>query len=228
MWQRLLGPGFRRRRLIRRAPPGPMRDYLSVPFPPRGRDWREAELVALDLETTGLDAVSDAILSIGLVSLRAGRIDLSTAERFPVLPDGAIPESSAVIHRITDDLAAQGLPLAEAIAVLLPRLAGRVLVAHNARFDHAFLDTACRRLFGVPFLIPLIDTQSLALRSLRRRGQIFRDSDLRLHALRDRLGLPRYRAHDALTDALAVAELFLAQIAHGGLESGAPLKRLLI
>jgi DNA polymerase III subunit epsilon len=227
MWQRLLGLDFRRRRLLRRAPPGPMRDYLSVPFPPRGRDWREVEFAALDLETTGLDVVRDGILSIGLVSLRGGRIDLSTAYSLLVLPDGGIPEASAVIHRITDDRAAQGLPLAEAMAFMLPRLAGRVLVAHNARFDHAFLDAACRRLFAVPLLLPLIDTQALALHSLRRRNQVYRDSDLRLHALRERYGLPRYRAHDALTDALAVAELFLAQIAHVGLEGGAPLKRLL-
>ena len=36
----------------------------------------------------------------------------------------------------------------------------------------------------------------------------------RLGAARQRYGLPEYRAHDALTDALAAAELFLAQIGH--------------
>ena len=37
--------------------------------------------------------------------------------------------------------------------------------------------------------------------------------ELRLWRARRRYGLPRYRAHDALIDALACAELYLAQTA---------------
>jgi len=38
-------------------------------------------------------------------------------------------------------------------------------------------------------------------------------SQLRLWGARERFGLPRYRAHDAAVDALACAELYLAQAA---------------
>ncbi|WP_454228235.1 hypothetical protein [Propioniciclava flava] len=48
-----------------------------------------------------------------------------------------------------------------------------------------------------------------------------RAGQLRLWAARERFGLPAYQAHDALTDALACAELYLAQVAE--LRSPRPL-----
>ena len=61
--------------------------------------------------------------------------------------------------------------------------------------------------------MPVIDTQAIAKRTLERRDQTFRPQELRLAALRRRHHLPRYRLHNALSDALAAAELFLAQLA---------------
>jgi len=50
---------------------------------------------------------------------------------------------------------------------------------------------------------------------------------LRLHALSERYNLPRYSAHNALSDALAAAELFLAQVSYGDGKSKAPLRDFL-
>jgi DNA polymerase-3 subunit epsilon len=50
--------------------------------------------------------------------------------------------------------------------------------------------------------------------------------DLRLDALRARLGLPEHTLHDALGDAVATAELFLAQAEHLGGREGVPLGSL--
>jgi len=68
-------------------------------------------------------------------------------------------------------------------------------------------------LYGIGFLMPVIDTQAIARRSLERRDQAFQPQELRLGALRTRYHLPRYRLHNALSDALGAAELFLAQLA---------------
>ena len=78
MWQRLLTLDYRRRQSLRSVPSGPLHDYLATAFPARNADYRDIEFVALDLETTGLDASQDEILSIGLVSLKAGRIELAS------------------------------------------------------------------------------------------------------------------------------------------------------
>jgi DNA polymerase-3 subunit epsilon len=170
-------------------------------------------MVALDLETTGLDPQHDSILSIGLVNIDRMQIDLSTALHQMVRTDSAIPEESAVIHGITDDQSARGSRLEDLVVDLLPRLAGRVLLAHYANIERQFLDAACRKIYGTPFLAPFIDTLELGRRLLERRNEVIRSGDLRLFNLRRSFNLPRYAAHNALNDAIATAELFLAIVA---------------
>ena len=195
---------------MRRAEPGPLRDYLHTPFPDRSTLCREVEIVALDLETTGLEIKTDSILSVGLVCLSHFRIRLSSAWYQVVNVDHEIPESSAVIHEITDDQAAAGQPIEQVLPELLERLAGKVMLAHFARVEQSFLDAACRRLYGAPFLIPTIDSLLLAQRLFELRNHSLQVGDLRLFNLRPRFNLPRYKAHNALSDALCTAELFLA------------------
>jgi len=54
---------LRRRRVLRRPPAEPMRDYLETPLPKPSADYRDLALLAVDLETTGLDPKRDHILS---------------------------------------------------------------------------------------------------------------------------------------------------------------------
>lgn len=204
---------WRRHRAWRRAPTGPVRDYLAVPPPPVATECRAIRWVVVDLETTGLDAARDQILSIGLVEIHEMAIPLESAWHALVRPDRAIPEASAVIHGITDDKASAGVSLAEVLPHLLGRLSGAVMVAHHAALERAFLGAACRRLYGAAFMAPVADTETLARRTRVRRHQPIREGDLRLFRLREAHGLPRYPAHDALSDALATAELFLAMVA---------------
>jgi DNA polymerase-3 subunit epsilon len=102
-----------------------------------------------------------------------------------------------------------------------------VLLGHHVGLEQAFLDAACRRLYGAGFLAPLADTEVLIQHWLERKNEVFGGHQLRLHALRERYGLPRYKAHNALIDALATAELFCAFIARANLVGRVPLKRFL-
>jgi DNA polymerase-3 subunit epsilon len=209
---RILPVEMRRRRALRAAR-GPLRDYLAVPFPRRNADAARVRFLAVDLETTGLDPGRDAIVSAGWVKLDATSIDLSTARHRLVATARPMPEESAILHRIGDDAAARGDPPEVVLAELLDALRGRVLVAHNAPFELAMLGAACARLFGARFVAPAVDTMSLARSWVESHGATHAASSLRLDAVRRRHNLPRYRAHDALSDALAAAELFLAQLA---------------
>ncbi|MCF8017280.1 MAG: 3'-5' exonuclease, partial [Chromatiaceae bacterium] len=110
--------------------------------------------------------------------------------------------------------AAAGLRQGRVLRELLGVLAGRVLIAHHAKIELSFLDAACRELYGGGLLVRCVDTEVLARRTFERRNIPFRPSELRLHALCERYNLPRYRAHNAFYDALAAAELFLAQVAY--------------
>jgi DNA polymerase-3 subunit epsilon len=219
---------FRRRWYLRRVPPGPLRDYLAAPFPDPTRDYRTMDYLAVDLETTGLDSKKDHILSFGFLTLHGDYIDLASAHHRLVRTKLAIPEASAVIHQITDDQAATGAALEEVLAEFLAELKGKILLAHHSLIEESFIDLACRRLFGGPLLAPIVDTQAIALRHFQRRQIPFKGGDLRLHALCARYNLPRYSAHNALSDALAAAELFLAQTAHRNTGKMIPLREFLV
>ena len=223
----MAGGQWRRRWLARRAPPGPLADYLATPFPAPGSDCHEVEFLALDLETTGLDPGRDEIISMGLVPLRTGRLELGRGLGLPVRPEGNVGAASVAIHGLTDSAVAHGEPLASALEQLLEKLAGRVLLAHYAPFELAFLDRACRAVYGGRFAAAVVDTQWLEHRHRQRRGQPVRAAELRLDAVRGAWGLPPHHAHDALADAVAAGELFLAQWADRAGGGRLPLKAVL-
>lgn len=210
LWQGLIGPERRRRQALRSAAPGPLRDVLEQPWPDKQTLCRDVEMVALDLEATGLNPEQDHMVSVGLVEMHGMSIRLDTALHRVIRTSRAMPEEAAIIHQVTDDKAATGVPLDALMPEILARLKGRILLAHHAWVEQSFLSAACERLYGAPLVVPTIDTQALAQRLMRNRNQFVRSTSLRLFNLRSYYGLPRYKAHNALSDALATAELFLA------------------
>ena len=121
---------------------------------------------------------------------------------------------SAAIHQLRDCELAGGDAGEEVLARFLEAAAGRVMVAHNAALDLAFLNRASRRYFGAPVLLPAVDTMLQERALLLRRDRPIKAGDLRLQACRDRYNLPPLPAHNALVDALATAELLIAMVKH--------------
>lgn len=192
----------------------PLGDYYRRDTPTLDTPWDAVEYLAVDLETTGLDPVSDSIVSIGWVPIVKGGVVLAQARHHLVRPSRPMPERSAVLHGILDDTAQAAPDLSEVLPAFLLALKGRVPVAHHAAAERGFLTAACQVLYGAPLVVPYVDTLALEGRLMARRGGTIEPGALRLAACRERYGLPRYRAHDALIDALACAELLLAQAAH--------------
>ena len=213
MFERFLSKEFQRRLGFSKAAPGIMQEYLSTPLPVKNSSCREVDIVALDLETTGLDPKRDSILSYGLVHMQRMSILLETSQHELIAVPEEIPEETAVIHGITDDVSAEGRPLEEVLPELLSQLAGKVMLAHYAKIEQNFIDVACRNLYGAPFVIRTIDTLVLAQRLFEVRNHTIQTGNLRLFNLRPQYNLPQYRAHNALSDAVATAELFLAMAA---------------
>ncbi|WP_144097773.1 exonuclease domain-containing protein [Croceicoccus sediminis] len=194
----------------RAAPEGPLRDFYDAGHPAFATPVEDLDLIAIDLETDGLDFDHSALLEAGFVSMRHDRIFAGTGKRIRIRPPAALSEASVVIHRITDEALKDALDEEAALAELLPLLAGKVLVAHFAEIETGFLDAACRRVYGTPFIAPFVCTMALENRWFPRP----RAADgLRLAKLRAQYGLPAYRGHDGLIDALACGELLIAQLA---------------
>ena len=206
------GADRRRARWAGEAPPGPVRDYLSSPPPGPRTDGSDLRLLALDLETTGLDPSTDHILSVGFVPIDGRQVVLSGAEHLLCRADVEVGQSAAV-HGITDDALAGGIDLRTLVERVAAALTGRVLLAHHAAIETGFLSAACERELGVPLPMTAVDTMELQSRVLRSHaGEDLPPGALRLSTARAHVGLPRYAAHEALTDALACAELYLAQV----------------
>ena len=108
------------------------------------------EAVALDTETTGLNAGKDRILQIGAVALRGGA--LLAAEVFDrmVDPDMPIPPSSTAIHGISDEDVRAAEKAREVLPALAEWVGARVVLGDAIGFDLAILKAEHARC-GIPW-----------------------------------------------------------------------------
>ena len=213
MFGGLFGGPERRRDRARAKARGPLADFYAAPWPDAGTPASELRLLAIDLETTGLDPTRDQALSVGVLPVDGFELVLGGARHLVICAEAEVGQS-AVVHHLTDDMIAAGVPLPDVLAETLAALKGRILLAHFARIEEEFLSLACERHFGAPLVVPVIDTLALHHRLLSQGFDAeARGNQLRLWNARTRYGLPSYGAHEALTDAMACAELYLGQVA---------------
>ena len=181
-----------------------------------------ARFVVVDLETTGLRPGQSRICEIGAV-----RVDgLAPAGTFETLvdPGEPLPRLIASLTGIADADLAEAPGPAEAVRRFLAFAGDSVLVAHNARFDLAFLDREVERLTGRRVAAPVVDTVGLARRLLA--GRVPRAS---LASLSHFFGTSVRPCHRALPDAQATAEVLIGLLGvaqERGAETIADLCRL--
>jgi DNA polymerase-3 subunit epsilon len=211
LFNRLFGTNAKRKRLLKKAPDGPLKDFLSVPFPDPSTILSELPILSVDFETTGLHAIDDKLLSIGFVEINHKQIKLGSCFHEIINTKQRLDASNVIIHQITDSQKEQGKPLKEVVEALLKALAGKVMLVHFSRIEKQFLNQACLELYGMAPVFPIIDTLVLAKRKLDLRDVAYDPSELRLSNLREKYHLPAHFAHNALNDAIATAELLLAQ-----------------
>jgi DNA polymerase-3 subunit epsilon len=181
------------------------------PSPP----WDSVTYWALDLETGGLDARHDPILSVGMVPIRGGGIRLGEAWSSLVRPEEAdeIDPSSIRAHHLLPGEVRDAPRVAAVLAEVDRRLREGALLVHHAALDVRFLQRAYAR-HGMRWPAPpVVDTVALLLKAAKRARFLDpnaeHEPDVNLLAARRRHGLPNYGQHDALIDAIAAAELFL-------------------
>ena len=159
----------------------------------------QADFVVLDLETASGRPTPGSIIEIGAYRMHGRQI----LEPFQSLlkPRMRIPRFVARLTSISDEMVAAAPPVEDVLPRFRAFMGDAVIVAHNAQFDHAFLDFEFRRLFGIGLLNPVLCTLRMARRllpSLRRR---------RLELLAEHFGLSTAGRHRGLGDARMAAEL---------------------
>ncbi|MEX0623733.1 3'-5' exonuclease [Saccharospirillum sp.] len=181
----------------------------------------EVPFVALDVETTGLNPERHAILSVGLVPFTLKRITLAGSHHWVVKPRLPLLQQSIQFHGITHTDIKDAPDMAEILPDLLDCLAGRVVVVHHRAIERSFMDVVVKARWNEGLQFPIVDTMAIEASlhrdkspSLWARLTNRRPVSIRLADSRIRYGLPHYPPHNALTDALATAELFQAQCAY--------------
>lgn len=211
-----------------------IRNDLPEPVAAAVHAWRAAAPVpetaglaqirftVLDVETTGLNARRDRLLSIGAVAVEGLKLAPQHAFSAVLRNERPAGRDNIVVHGLTPAEQAAGEPPAQALAEFLARVGRSPCVAFHADFDRIVLERALRAELGVRFSNLWIDLAQLA-------PALFPEARLPQGALDDWLGYFRiqvYVRHDALHDAYAAAELFLALLARAEARGIATLAEL--
>ncbi|MBE6948368.1 MAG: PolC-type DNA polymerase III [Ruminococcaceae bacterium] len=163
----------------------------------------DTEIVAFDIETTGLDSCADRITEIGAVIMK-GNKELARFQTF-VDPEMPIPANIIQLTGITNEDVKGAPSQRDAVKSFLEFAGGRPLAAHNASFDIGFIYQAVVR-YGLDFEPVYIDTLALS------QGQLSDMKNHKLDMVAGRLGLPEFNHHrasdDAVTAGLILVKLF--------------------
>jgi DNA polymerase-3 subunit epsilon len=182
-----------------------------VPAGLRGWPPEDVEIVAVDVETTGLDPAVADVISIGAVPIRGRQVVLSDRFEATIRRDAPTHAGSVRIHRLRAMDLAHGVLPAEAMARFREWLGERPILGYCVDFDRKALDRALREGGLPPLDVAAYDIRRLHLLKRKRHAH---DHDH--HALPDfdtilaDAGIPPLARHTAIGDAAATALAYLA------------------
>ena len=158
------------------------------------------KFAVIDIETTG-NQPKDEIIQIGLVLIE----DMEIVERYTTLinPGIGIPSFISELTGITDEMVADAPRMEEVLPIVMSKLQGRVLVAHNAGFDVAFLQKSLEANGYSSFEGRTLDTLQIV------RILFPHLASLQLSMVCRQLSIPLARPHQADADAEATAHVWL-------------------
>ncbi len=153
------------------------------------------ELIAFDLETTGLDVATCEIIEIGIAKFADGEL-VDTYQTF-VKPSGPIPVEITHLTGIHPEDVQQAPPIKQILEELRAQFGSAPVIAHNASFDVSFM-----RKHGLLAENAAIDTYELAAIVLPSAPRYS------LSSLAATAGIRLEKAHRALDDATATGQLY--------------------
>ena len=192
----------------------------ELPFLTRYRNhfnatWSDEEeidrvrFVVLDTETTGLNPLSDRIITIGAVAVQNGEILIG--DSFEALLRITHNTDAVTVHGVTRDESLAGIDEPAALKMFLDYLRDGVIVGHHIGHDVSTLNAALDRHWGIQLSNRSLDTMNLTL-LLERDGAFLNRPRIRrftLDALCEMFDVIPYGRHTAAGDAVITAEVFL-------------------
>jgi DNA polymerase III subunit epsilon len=160
------------------------------------------DLVAFDLETTGIDCFNDVPVSYTIGEQSA-----------LVNPGRTIPETASNVHHITDDMVEDAMDLCNSIFVIRDTLeehwaSGKAVIGMNVSYDLTMVNYVLKQ-FG-SFLVvcgPVVDVLVID-----RTFDKYRKGPRTLSALCTHYGVTLEDAHTSTADANACVDVFAKQV----------------
>lgn len=179
--------------------------WQALPEADKSLPFGQARYVVLDVETTGLNLLTDTLISIGAVAVEAGRINFADSFSVVVQQRTSSRKENILIHGISGAAQRDGVAPVDALLDFLEFVGKTPLVAFHVAFDETMIKRALREYLSLNLKHPWLDLAYVmpALnRHLMRSHRVLDDwitrYDIRIEA-----------RHDALADALATAQLLL-------------------
>ena len=188
-----------------------------APTPAERAEAASVGYAVVDLETTGLSPTTDSILEIALVLTdAAGQVERSWSTLID--PGAGVDVGPTHIHGLVAEELIGAPGLDDVADLLVADLAGRAVVAHNARFDVGFLTQALgtRGLLDRGARVPRVCTMAWARHFMTTPSR-------RLTTCCEVAGVEIGRHHNALDDALAAAGLLRHYLSVGAQRGEEPV-----
>ncbi|MET0456940.1 MAG: DEDDh family exonuclease [Mycobacterium sp.] len=158
----------------------------------------------VDVETTGFHPRQARVVSVAALALGDdGNVEAS----FSSLLNPGVDPGPTHVHGLTTEMLEGQPTFADVVGQLNEVLVGRTLVAHNVGFDYAFLANEAE-LAGTELAV---DTVMCTVELARRLDLGI--ENLRLETLAAHWGVTQMRPHDALDDALVLAQILKPALA---------------
>lgn len=179
-------------------------DLVDVPDVAEVLRMLDDDLAVIDCETTGFSPIHDRIVSVAALPglLRNGAyVPGIHAMKWTFNPEKPCHPSATAVHGLSDEYLATLEPIARIdVRQIDYVLYDKVLIAHNAPFDIAFINAAYARFGAAPLPWRVIDTRILS-------KIIWPGAKATLDAMAERLGVDRSERADGLHDALGDCQL---------------------
>jgi len=183
-----------------------------------GDTAHDGRWVVLDVETSGLDQSSDALLAIGAVAVHGECVVVEDSLELFVRPPNTSARDNILIHGIGEETQRGGLPPDEAAYAFVDYVRFSPLVAFHASFDRSFLARGVRNYAGVRLQNAWLDLAELA-------PALYPDVKAKaLDEWLEHFDITVEQRHNACSDALATAMLFLKLLASVDREGREPRK----
>src|SRR3989339_59752 len=164
----------------------------------------QLKFCVFDLETTGGSHQDDNIIEIGLV--RVENLKITEKKKFLIRPDKKIPDFIQKLTSIHPQDLKNAPKIEEVIDEILDFMEDSILVAHNTAFDIPFFNSVLTRLSRPPMTNKSICTNMMT------KYLIPNLMNSNLSYMSKILGIKHKKAHRALDDAMATAELLLSYL----------------